>query len=162
MGKQDNLNFKLLKIFIIPCILCTAWFILDPSLNLSKIIDTYQYEIDEFQRYVRHLTYCFSGLAYILSQLTIFLACYMALRFRADKLVYWLIGNIILFLLLPQFTSFPTIGQLSLVWSVNRNALSIDIIHYSLLFPWLIAWIATLSISIVVLSLCQHKTALHF
>ncbi len=156
MSKQDNMNIKLLKTCIIPCILCTAWFILDPSLNLSKIIGAYPYE---YPNYVRSLVYCYSGLAYILSQLTIVLACYLALRFGAAKLGYWLIGIVILFSWLPEFTEFPTMGQVGLPWSVNRNALEVDIIHYSLLFPWLIAWVITLSVLILILELCQRFIA---
>lgn len=152
MRKQFLSRHKLVIACAIPCLLCTVWFLLDPCLNLSYIVALYHEENPE---YLRSLSRCFSLLAYLLSLSTIILACFMTFRFGIRTLGRWLIGTVIIFMSLPEFTEFPFVGQLSLIWAKNNISLSWDIHRYSWLIDWLIAWIITLSIYIVILTILE-------
>lgn len=153
MRKQFLSRHKLSIACVILCLLCTMWFLLDSSLNLRYLMTLYH---DEYPGYLRNLSGCFSLLAYLLSLSTIFLACFMTFRFGIRTFGYWTIGIVILFSILSEFTEFPGLSQMSLIWAKDNICFAWDIGRYSWLIDWLIAWIITLSIYIVILTILKE------
>lgn len=149
MVKRFLSRHKFAAACFVPCLLCTVWFLLDPSLNLIYFSELYHDDIAYLL--LPYVTLYFPLLAYILSISTIIIACYLAFRFRARSLGVWAVCCLALFWVLPEFTEFPGLGQLAMIWSINKGTSYLtDTMRYCWLFDWLFGMIITLVLAIVI------------
>lgn len=80
-----------------------------------------------------------SIMGYCLANAVIILLFLAVLEFGWRAARRWILGTFVVFLFLPYFTGFPTLGQLSLVWA-NPISWDGDIERYKLLIKCLAGW----------------------
>lgn len=127
---------RFLCCFSIVFLVTTIIFFVDPSLCLRKSMhySDFEYHIESVVSYV----IC----GYLSLQVLNITWCYLFLSFPAKHVAYWTIIAASLFaFVLPSYTQFPTLGQMSLVWSDDKAALSWDLGRYELLLAFLHGWI---------------------
>lgn len=131
---------KVCKKCIFIYIAITLVFLLSPSLNLSKIVT--EYENEASRQDLIHLAVSYSIRAYLLSIAAVTLGYLIIKKHGLVTLRNTLLCTILVFgFLLSYFdNSFPTLGQLSLIWDNGIVSLIGVVSRYELLLHWLMVW----------------------
>ena len=151
--KKHKTFFELLKFSAIPITVFTIWFILDPSLNLSKMVLTFKDQVPVEE--LRSEAFYFASLGYVICIITIFLFCTMKKKCGMFVVWYNLLCTAFIFFLIPllvPFLNFPWISQITMVWSRNPLWPSAVILRYKMLLTWLVAWDASFALTIWIIT----------